>query len=154
MIELEKSFDPGGIDEAISIITKKGVEFLGIGFNYTGHYHLDNRPENIDHLSKIMYCLNIASAEVAEKFDAYTSIDFYLSVTFASGLYHTEWGDMEMCKFNFGGEGGDIDEKNIEEAIALMESVMTNESPELFSLLEIMRANFGDADFGLEYNEF
>ncbi len=147
-----ESFNPNDVDEAISIIKQNGVEFIGIGFKFTDHYHLDGKPDNSDSITKIMYSLNVASAEVAKRLEIETKIDFYMTVSFNSGLYHTEWGEEEECKFSFGGEGY-IDEDNLEEVSEIISSVMKEECPDLFTLIDVIRNNFGEASLMLGFSE-
>jgi len=100
-----------------------------------------------------MYSLNIASAEAAEKLNEAISIDFYLTVTFKSGLYYTEWGEMEVCEIRFGGEGS-VAEDNMERGSDIIRSVMAHDCPELNLLFDIVKNNFGSVDLSLDFPEY
>ncbi len=148
-----ETFDKPSIDEAIKIIADNGVEFLSIGLNATSHYRYEGRPEDTDHFTKIMYCLNIASGDVAEAMGEQIRTDYYFNPSFQSGRFHGEYGEREVCTLTLPGEGGYMPEDRWDECMQIIVMTMATECPEFGQLLDIMRDRFGEISLKFQYNE-
>lgn len=139
-------------EEAMQHIDKNGVDRLSISFSYKNHYKHEGRPKDMGHFAGIMYSLNIASGEMAEALGSDSSIDFYFSVLFHNRVVESEYGEIEECGMQFGGEGGYTED--VEKGVSIITNVMETEYPAFGKLVASMNEIFGDTDIILEYEEF
>lgn len=148
--ERGESHEVQHIDEALSSLSKLGAEPISISLNYRNHYEMEGRPGDGELLSKIMYCLNIAAAQASDNIGEDLLADFYLGVYFKSGTCRTEWGNIEVCRLQLGGEGAFLDDTDMDSALLAITEAMRDECPEFEQLRLAMTECFGPVRLTLE----